>query len=103
MKAHEEYMLFLEEHPELHSLTKSGLYLSVILFLAKQGKTMIEIMRSFPSIEEEDVELIVKSLISVGAVKKINALGKEVYYAEDIGKELLEKYNNAKKDFSAFE
>ena len=103
MKEHEEYLLFLEEHPELHSVTKSELYLSVIEFLAEQGKSMNETKHSFPSIEPDDLELVIKSLVSIGVVKKINAQGNEIYYTAQIGKTLLEKYNKTKKHFSTFE
>ena len=103
MKAQEEFILFLEEYPELHPLTKSRLCMSFIETLARQGKTRTEISRSFSTMEKKDLDLILDSLLKLGVVKKIRAAKKVVYYTDSLGKTLLEKYYKARKQFSAFE
>ncbi len=73
MKAHEEFFLFLEEHPELHPISKSGLYISIIKSISENAKSINELYSEFSSIESEDLDLIVKSLEKVRVLKKIKS------------------------------
>jgi len=103
MQPHEEFFLFLEEHPELHPITQSELYLSILEFIGKKASSMQDLKMKFSRLEEQDLALIVKSLIQVGLVKKVRVMDRELYYSEELAKELLEKYEKAKSQFSTFD
>ena len=99
MKPQENFVMFLEKYPELYSVTQSDLYMEILSLLAKEAKSSLKLGRHFPKVSAEDLEVILKSLISLNLLKKTRAGQKTIYYASERAKVLLDRYSQTKKSF----
>lgn len=94
-----ELILFLEEHPEYYPVIRSALYIRILKWLSGKARTMTDIESHFLNIDREDLEMIIDSLLGLGLVTEIKTPTTIVYYLNNEGKELLEKFKNAKQKF----
>lgn len=100
MNLADEFISFLEVHPELYPISKSSLYIDFLNCLRQRAKTISQFCSLFPDVDEKDVELIVFSLQKLGLASKVMA-GREIfYYLSSLGKTFMEKYDLAKTELT---
>jgi hypothetical protein len=100
MDSREELVIFLEQHPECYPIMKSALFIELLSYLEKQASTIEQLSVRFRSIEEKDIEQIVLALKSLNVVSQTQTPNTSMlFYANDAGRELLQKYRKAKKEF----
>lgn len=97
MVDHNEFILYLERHPEFYVIMKSEQHIKLLTELAKHPLTMEEIKLKLSNTELKDIELILDSLMEINAVQKFLAGKKYLYSVTGHGKEFLEKYMKMRK------
>ena len=97
MKPEDEFIAFLEVHPELYPLSQSTFYIDFLETMNSQAKTIRQFSQLFPNIEQKDLEMIVFSLQKLKLTLKTTAGEQTFYYISQLGKDFLEKYHNAKE------
>ncbi|MCX6798597.1 MAG: hypothetical protein NTW59_00695 [Candidatus Diapherotrites archaeon] len=95
----DQWLLFLENHPQFFELSKSGFFISLLNFLVRGAKTFDAISLSFPRVEKKDLQLILATLEEIGAVERVMLAGKLFYLATPSCKELLRLYTETKRFF----
>jgi len=97
MNANEEFLEFVEKYPECYAIAESGVFMKFLRAISTTPAALSELDLKTKSIETEDVDLIVLALESAKLVRKTVNIQRLVYYVTDKGKELIEKYDAAKK------
>lgn len=100
MSAQEQFVAYLQDHPGFYLVAKSDLYVNILIFLEKEAMDLLSLGRMFPAIELEDLDLMVKSLISLKLAGVLKTDNKVIYYATDEAREFLRLYWNTKTGFS---
>ncbi len=95
----EEFLNYIQNHPEYYSVLKSKVFIQLLEFLAKQAKPLQDIQSQFPTVERKDLDLVLNSLISLSLVSKIESQNQIIYYTSENGRELLKKFKRAKEHF----
>lgn len=99
MTAKDEWILFIENHPEFNELSRSGLYISLLKFLEKSSFNIDKIHSSFPRVENTDLDTILGSLLKLKLAAKFTMHGQILYAITPLGRELTEIYRRARKGF----
>lgn len=99
MTAQDEWILFLEKNPQFNELVKSGLYISIINLLRVSSLNITKIHSAFPHIENQDLDLILESLIKLKLVSRISLTKDVVYALTPLGKKMLKTYASAREGF----
>jgi len=102
MDPQQEFMLFLQNNPELFSISQSEFYMQILMFMEHNALALSEFQRLFPNVEKEDAELIMFSLTKAGVIETMRLPGKVIYYLSSKGREFLAKYKAARKKFEVY-
>ena len=95
----DDWLFFLESHPEFFELSKSGFFISLLDFISSEAKTFYAISAAFPAVEKKDLALSLAALIKIGAVDRI-AAGSDIFYlTTKKGSSLLAKYKKTRRFF----
>ena len=97
--AADDWILFIERHPEFFELSKSRLFISLLESIASGAKSFHEIASAFPRIAQDDLGLMLETLVRVRAAEKFSARDHTFYSATERGKELLSLYNETRGSF----
>ena len=100
LKPEDEFIAFLEVHPEFYPLSQSTFYIDFLKTMSTQAKTIGQFSQLFPKIEQKDLELIVFSLQKLKLISRAVVGEQKFYYISHIGKEFLEKYVKAKESLA---
>tara|TARA_Y100000310_G_C20327677_1_gene643756 strand:- start:103 stop:408 length:306 start_codon:yes stop_codon:yes gene_type:complete len=99
MGVEEDWILFLEKNPQFYELSKGDFFIRFLKELDTGAKTFSEIRATFPIIEEEDVNIILDSLLKLKVVFKSTVNDNFFYSLSEDGKKLLSTYNKTHEFF----
>ena len=99
MEKYNEWLFFLQQHPEFYELSKSSLYITILRALGKRALDIDRLHRLFGRIEEKDFELIILSLERLKLIEKVPTGYSVLYMLTDLGKEMMQKYRKTRKHF----
>ena len=100
MDSQEKFVMYLQNNPQFHPISKSELFMSIISELDKKAHSFIELREIFPAIEEKDMQIILDTLGGLQILKKTKInWNTRVYYTTEQGTNLLKHYKTAKKHF----
>ena len=100
MSATEEWLFFLQKHPEVYEISKSKLHMSVLMGISKQAKPIEWFRQSFRGVLPSDMNSLLHSLIVLKLAVKISVGNKPYYYATDLARELIARYSRTIPGFS---
>ncbi len=95
----DEWVLFLEEHPQFFELSKGGFFIPLLKALASEAQSFSTLLRRFPRVERRDMRLILEALVKLKAVERIRVKDCILYSATADGRELLRMYKKTKPFF----
>jgi len=99
MNPQERFVSYLQDHPGYYLVAKSDLYINFLTLIAKEAMDAVSLSRALPGIEQQDLELMIKSLISLNLVGVLKTNNKVIYYATENAKEFLLLYRGTKTGF----
>lgn len=95
----DDLIRFLELHPVYYTIMKSSLCIRILESLAQKAKNILMLKRDFPKIEQQDIVLLLESLIEAGVVSFFDAGTQRFYYTNKNGRQFLEIYKRTKERF----
>jgi len=95
----QELVQFLESHPEYYTLMKSDLCVKLLRSLSAKAKSINMLKQDFPQVDQEDLVLLVESMIEVKVVSFFDAGSNRFYHTNNNGKKFLEIYRSTKERF----
>ena len=99
MTPQEKFVSFLQDHPGYYPITKSDLYIALLSFLEKEAIDINELEAKLPGIDFSDIELMLKSLLSLNLVGVLKTDNRTIYYITESAKEFLSLYKSTKSGF----
>ncbi len=99
MNPQERFVAFLQEHPGYYLIAKSGLYINLLSLIEQEASEINALAGKMPGIEFGDLELMLKSLISLNLVGVLKTDNKTIYYTTQSAKEFLLLYKSTKTGF----
>ncbi len=100
MPAKDEFILFIEKHPELNELAKSELFISLLNALKEGSIPEDKINSSFPRVDDKDLRVMIQSLIDTGLVTRLFIAQQYMYSLTEKGHDLLKIYARARESFT---
>ena len=94
---HEEFVLYLEKNPECYVIMKSSAHIKVLETLEKRPNTLEGLKILLAKADLSDLELIIDSLLEIGAVDKFLAGQKYMFNLTKKGKDFLAKYTKTRQ------
>jgi len=101
MGVEEDWILFLEKNPRFYELTKGDFFIQFLAELDSGARSFAELKACFPVIEEEDLGVIMDSLLKLRVVEKSAVSGEFFYTLSADGKKLLSVYRKTHAFFKA--
>lgn len=92
-----DFIRYLEQHPSYYLIMQTPVYVKIIEMLAKGGKSFTDLTRSLPKVDKQDMELMLNSLTKLELAGSMKTGDHIIYYLEEQGRNLLERYSKAKK------
>ncbi len=100
MNIEDDWILFLEKNPHFYELSKGDFFIRFLERLAEGAKSFSDLKALFPAVEEEDMHLIMDSLLKLRVVSQARLATKVFYTITLEGKKLLSTYKKTKEFFS---
>lgn len=99
MTPQERFVAYLQEHPGFYLAAKSDLYITILSLLEKEAVDEETLSVKLPGIDQSDLGLMVKSLVSLKLVGVLKTNNKVIYYITGNAKEFLSLYKSTKTGF----
>ena len=96
MDPKDDFVNFVQEKPAYYSIIKSQIIMGVMAYISEGAKSITDLYEKFSSVEENDMDDVLKVLEQLRLIQKVKGTQKLIYYATDDAKILLEKYQKAK-------
>ena len=100
MAEHDEWLLFLESHPELWRISKSTILMKILEQLCKESLSLEALYLHFPSISLPDLEEILETFIADRLVEKQFVAKSIVFHATEKCRKFMVVYSSAKSSFT---
>ena len=94
--SYEEFVEFLELHPEYYHILNSGIFLRLLDILTSSPRSFSELIKDNPNIEPEDLKAMLSVLLSIGIINRTEGSDNQVFYANETSKEMLQKFEKVK-------
>ncbi len=94
-----DFVVFLEEHPELYEVSKSEVLVRLLSILEKRALSFLSLKKE-TGMEPEDLEAALEALERAGAVERISYRKNIIYAITEKGRRFLELYRREKRKFS---
>jgi len=96
----EDWFLFLEKNPHFYEMSKGDFFIKFLESLVKDAKSFSDLMVLFSRIEEDDLQLIMETLLELKVVSSVKIGSKFFYTITEEGKKLLAEYKKTKRFYS---
>ncbi len=94
-----DFVVFLEEHPELYEVSKSEVLVKLLSILEKRALSFLSLKKE-TGLAQEDLEAALEVLERAGVVERISYRENVIYAITGKGRKFLELYRKERKKFS---
>jgi len=99
MSAKDEWILFLESHPEFNKISSSSICLSMLRMMKASSLDTDSLYAGFAEMDRKDADDLIGLLLDLKLLHRVTH-GHNVFFClTPLARELLKAYSNARKGF----